>query len=297
MFLASNKQDKEDFSLEKTFQIHKNFFNRTDGELKMRLTMEKNSAITSIKPRALITGSTTKTNKEKIMNSEQDSLPSSSEESFKSGKSNSSKQIIQKHCFVLVDLIFKPTNNSGKTDLPSSVVISPSLETIRMQSLSPIPVVFDEEFFLDEQLIQKTIPKIKRKYESYLRQLKDMVVDKKYLVPRSLFDRVNAMNKISVWKNSIEKLFISDTIDLQNKWEFDRSFPITVRHLESILRIAESFAKMRLSEFVSSSDLDKAIKVVVDSFIGAQKISIRKQLQRSFMKYTLPQRKSRVEVH
>ncbi|KAG7810749.1 hypothetical protein KL921_002377 [Ogataea angusta] len=78
--------------------------------------------------------------------------------------------------------------------------------------------------------------------------------------------------------------------DLRRESNSTGSFPITVRHLESILRIAESFAKMRLSEYVSSSDLDRAIKVTIDSFVGAQKVSIRKQLQRRFMKYSLPQR-------
>lgn len=75
--------------------------------------------------------------------------------------------------------------------------------------------------------------------------------------------------------------------DLRRESISTGSFPITVRHLESILRIAESFAKMRLSEFVSSWDLDRAIKVVVDSFVDAQKISVRRQLQRSFAIYTL----------
>lgn len=81
--------------------------------------------------------------------------------------------------------------------------------------------------------------------------------------------------------------------DLRKESNTTGSFPITVRHLESILRAAEAFAKMRLSPYVSSSDLDRAIKVIVDSFIGAQKVSIRRQLQRSFMKYTLPHRSHR----
>ncbi|CAI1808603.1 hypothetical protein SEUBUCD646_0B01000 [Saccharomyces eubayanus] len=75
--------------------------------------------------------------------------------------------------------------------------------------------------------------------------------------------------------------------DLRRESISTGSFPITVRHLESILRIAESFAKMRLSEFVSSYDLDRAIKVVVDSFVDAQKVSVRRQLRRSFSIYTL----------
>lgn len=80
--------------------------------------------------------------------------------------------------------------------------------------------------------------------------------------------------------------------DLRRESISTGSFPITVRHLESILRIAEAFAKMRLSDFVSQNDLNRSIKVSVDSFVGAQKVTVRKQLQRSFQKYTLPTRQN-----
>lgn len=76
--------------------------------------------------------------------------------------------------------------------------------------------------------------------------------------------------------------------DLRRESITTGSFPITVRHLESIIRIGEAFARMRLSDFVSQSDLNRAIKVSIDSFVGAQKVTVRKQLQKSFMKYTLP---------
>ncbi|KAL2834855.1 MCM2/3/5 family-domain-containing protein [Aspergillus cavernicola] len=65
------------------------------------------------------------------------------------------------------------------------------------------------------------------------------------------------------------------------------AYPITVRHLEAIMRIAEAFCKMRLSEYCSSQDIDRAIAVTVDSFIGSQKISCKKALSRAFAKYTL----------
>ncbi|KAF2739512.1 MCM-domain-containing protein [Polyplosphaeria fusca] len=65
------------------------------------------------------------------------------------------------------------------------------------------------------------------------------------------------------------------------------AYPITVRHLEAIMRIAESFCKMRLSEYCSSQDIDRAIAVAVDSFVGSQKISAKKALSRAFAKYTL----------
>ncbi|KAL6454533.1 MCM2 DNA replication licensing factor MCM2 [Candida maltosa Xu316] len=78
--------------------------------------------------------------------------------------------------------------------------------------------------------------------------------------------------------------------DLRKESLATGSFPITVRHLESIIRIAESFAKMRLSEFVTQSDLNRAIKVSIDSFVGTQKVTVKKQLQAKFQKYTLPTR-------
>ncbi|KEI42805.1 uncharacterized protein L969DRAFT_57704 [Mixia osmundae IAM 14324] len=63
------------------------------------------------------------------------------------------------------------------------------------------------------------------------------------------------------------------------------SFPITVRHLESTIRMAEASAKMRLSEYVRSDDIDLAIQVTVGSFVGANKTSVKKQLDRGFAKY------------
>ncbi|KAM0335847.1 hypothetical protein ACHAQA_000897 [Verticillium albo-atrum] len=65
------------------------------------------------------------------------------------------------------------------------------------------------------------------------------------------------------------------------------AYPITVRHLEAIIRISEAFCRMRLSEYCSSHDIDRAIAVTVDSFVGSQKVSCKKALARAFAKYTL----------
>lgn len=58
------------------------------------------------------------------------------------------------------------------------------------------------------------------------------------------------------------------------------SIPITVRHLESMIRLAEANAKMHLREYVRSDDVDMAIRVALDSFISAQKYSMMKVLRR-----------------
>ncbi|RYO82020.1 hypothetical protein DL764_009673 [Monosporascus ibericus] len=65
------------------------------------------------------------------------------------------------------------------------------------------------------------------------------------------------------------------------------AYPITVRHLEAIIRISEAFSRMRLSEYSSAQDIDRAIAVTVQSFIGSQKVSAKKALARAFAKYTL----------
>lgn len=60
-----------------------------------------------------------------------------------------------------------------------------------------------------------------------------------------------------------------------------------VRHLEAIIRISEAFCRMRLSEYCASQDIDRAIAVTVESFVGSQKVSCKKALARAFAKYTL----------
>jgi DNA replication licensing factor MCM2 len=42
---------------------------------------------------------------------------------------------------------------------------------------------------------------------------------------------------------------------------------------------------MQLRDHVRDDDVDMAIKVMLDSFLQAQKISVRKMLQKSFHKY------------
>jgi DNA replicative helicase MCM subunit Mcm2 (Cdc46/Mcm family) len=68
--------------------------------------------------------------------------------------------------------------------------------------------------------------------------------------------------------------------DLRRESLTTGSYPITVRHLESMIRMAEASARMHLREFVRSSDIDLAISAAIFSFISAQKMSIKKQLER-----------------
>ena len=68
--------------------------------------------------------------------------------------------------------------------------------------------------------------------------------------------------------------------DLRRESLSTGSYPITVRHLESMIRMAEASAKMALREYVRADDIDLAISVTVGSFVNAQKMSIKKTLER-----------------
>jgi DNA replication licensing factor MCM2 len=44
---------------------------------------------------------------------------------------------------------------------------------------------------------------------------------------------------------------------------------------------------MRLSDYCAPQDIDRAISVTIESFVGSQKVSARRALARAFAKYTL----------
>ncbi|XP_043271583.1 DNA replication licensing factor Mcm2 [Venturia canescens] len=63
------------------------------------------------------------------------------------------------------------------------------------------------------------------------------------------------------------------------------SLPITVRHIESIIRMAEASAKMHLRDHVREDDVNLAIRMALDSFVDTQKYSVMKSMRQTFQKY------------
>lgn len=58
------------------------------------------------------------------------------------------------------------------------------------------------------------------------------------------------------------------------------SIPITVRHIESIIRAAEAHARMHLRQYVHNDDVDMAIRVMLESFIDTQKYSVMRNMRK-----------------
>ena len=63
-----------------------------------------------------------------------------------------------------------------------------------------------------------------------------------------------------------------DDAELQKDGKPARAVPITVRQLEAIVRISESFAKMRLSEVATEDDVHAAIDLFTKSTMRAAKM-------------------------
>ncbi|XP_044738777.1 DNA replication licensing factor Mcm2 [Chrysoperla carnea] len=63
------------------------------------------------------------------------------------------------------------------------------------------------------------------------------------------------------------------------------SLPITVRHIESMIRMAEAHARMHLRDFIQEGDVNMAIRMMLESFIETQKYSVMKTMRNTFQKY------------
>jgi len=92
-----------------------------------------------------------------------------------------------------------------------------------------------------------------------------------------------ARDKVHVKIGSIDKDKISSLYaDLRRASMVGDSIPITVRHLESIVRMAEAHARMHLRDHVLSEDVNIATSVMLNSFINAQKYSVTKSMRKVY---------------
>eukprot|EP00475_Leptophrys_vorax_P044612 TRINITY_DN9005_c0_g1_i1.p1 TRINITY_DN9005_c0_g1~~TRINITY_DN9005_c0_g1_i1.p1 ORF type:complete len:324 (-),score=27.02 TRINITY_DN9005_c0_g1_i1:171-1091(-) len=73
--------------------------------------------------------------------------------------------------------------------------------------------------------------------------------------------------------------------DLRRQASQGQGVPMAVRHVESMIRMAEAHARMHLRQFVTDDDVDTAIRVLLQSFIGTQKYGVQKALEKSFRRY------------
>jgi len=73
--------------------------------------------------------------------------------------------------------------------------------------------------------------------------------------------------------------------DIRKQSSVVGGIPIAVRHIESVLRMSEAYAKMHLRDYVRSDDIDFAIEMLLESFLQSQKVSVQRVLIKKFDRY------------
>lgn len=61
--------------------------------------------------------------------------------------------------------------------------------------------------------------------------------------------------------------------------------PMTARHMDSLVRLAEASARLELRQHVNSKDIDNAIAIMLESFIQSQKHQVAEELRKKFRRY------------
>lgn len=117
---------------------------------------------------------------------------------------------------------------------------------------------------------------LKDKMEEY--ECIDQDLLKRYIV----YARDRHVPKMSSQQQeSIAKVYA----DMRRESSQTNSIPITARHIESIIRCAEAYAKMHLRNHVTSDDVRMAIKVILESFVSTQRNLVRKTMEQVFSVY------------
>lgn len=106
---------------------------------------------------------------------------------------------------------------------------------------------------------------------------------KKYI----LYARERIHPKLNYFdKDRVAKLYS----ELRRESLITGSVPITVRHIESIIRCAEANARMHLRDTVIQLDVSIAIRVILESFIETQKFSVMRSMRNTFSNYLVQER-------
>ncbi|OAF71509.1 hypothetical protein A3Q56_00669 [Intoshia linei] len=98
---------------------------------------------------------------------------------------------------------------------------------------------------------------------------------KKYIIfaREKIFPKLTGINK-----DKISKVYSQ----LRRQSIETGSIPITVRHIESLIRISEANARMHLRQYVNDNDVNLAIRLVLNSFISTQKFSVMRSMRKVF---------------
>lgn len=108
------------------------------------------------------------------------------------------------------------------------------------------------------------------------------------LIPQELLRKyiMFAKSTISPTLTNIDNQKITSLyLDLRRESMASGGMPIALRHLESIVRLAEAHARLHLRDYVREDDVNAAISVMLESFFTSQKYAVMRSLRSHFHKY------------
>ncbi|CXI53924.1 DNA replication licensing factor MCM2, putative [Plasmodium berghei] len=164
--------------------------------------------------------------------------------------------------------------------------------------LRDIPNV-DEDFYLAEYVVtnhQLSHPKIEntQNYQKRIENLKNVIVSSSAYepIPQDLLQKYIIYARTNCKPSLSDVPYAEISAKLSNFYSRVRQkasasggYPLTLRHIESVIRIAEANAKMRLSQQIVSKDVDYAIATLLESYVSCQRFAVAKQLSKEFARY------------
>eukprot|EP01104_Vermistella_antarctica_P001826 TRINITY_DN1195_c0_g1_i1.p1 TRINITY_DN1195_c0_g1~~TRINITY_DN1195_c0_g1_i1.p1 ORF type:complete len:930 (-),score=205.41 TRINITY_DN1195_c0_g1_i1:4-2793(-) len=101
---------------------------------------------------------------------------------------------------------------------------------------------------------------------------------RKYLI----YSKMHCFPKLSnINRSKIPALYA----EMRKESQVGGGIPMGVRHVESMLRISEAYARMHLRDYVTEEDVNVAIRVMLESFIQSQKRSVQTKFRNQFRRY------------
>jgi DNA replication licensing factor MCM2 len=117
-------------------------------------------------------------------------------------------------------------------------------------------------------------PRRRLNQESSIKPI-DQDLLKKYL----LYARLHVNPTISeVDQNKLARFYT----EIRREAAASQGVAMTVRHMESMIRMAEANARMELRDYVTDKDVDFGIATMLETFIQTQKHSVAERLRRKF---------------
>lgn len=164
--------------------------------------------------------------------------------------------------------------------------------------LRDVPNV-DEDFYLAEYVVtnhQLSHPKLENSanYQKRIEDLKNVIVSSSAYepIPQELLQKYIMYARSNCKPSLSDVPYAEISAKLSNFYSRVRQkasasggYPLTLRHIESIIRIAEANAKMRLSQQIVSKDVDYAIATLLESYVSCQRFAVNKQLSKEFARY------------